>query len=65
MSTVTFCDGCGVELGGKGKPVYRAAIQAPSEGDLHWHGCRYDLCRQCAKPLMEWKRVNPKRDGNK
>lgn len=59
MSTVTFCDLCGVELG-KGKGVYCVAITTPGER-LFDPANRYDLCRKCVKPILEFKRVNPKR----
>jgi hypothetical protein len=62
MSSVMFCDLCGVELG-KGKGIYRVQITMPGES---WYGertedCRYELCVKCAKPVTEWRRVNPKR----
>jgi hypothetical protein len=57
MSQIIFCDTCGVELG-KGKGVYRVEVGLSGEP---YNTRRYELCLKCAKPLIEWRTIHPKR----
>jgi hypothetical protein len=60
MSTVTFCDLCGVDISyGSGKGNYRIDIQTPDQD--YRDRAHFDLCVKCFKPITQWRRTNPKR----